>query len=122
MDINPSILTIDAYIGAAPDAVKPLLMELRAVIRSAAPEAQEKISYKMPAFFQNGPLVYFAAFSHHIGFFPTASGIEAFEEELKGYDTAKGTVRFPFGKPIPYELVSRIVRFKVEENTKKAKK
>jgi Uncharacterized conserved protein len=114
--------TIDEYIAASPEEIQMALQKLLRVIQAAAPEAQEVISYSMPAFKQNGILVYFAAFKNHIGFFPTSSGVSAFKKELAAYETSKGTVRFPLDKPIPYELVARIVKFRVQENSSKKKK
>lgn len=114
--------TIDEYIAALPEEVQATLQKLRRVIHEAAPEAQEVISYNMPAFKQNGILVYFAAFKNHIGFYPTSSGIAAFREDLSAYDTTKGTVRFPLDKPIPFKLVSKIVKFRAQENINKKKK
>jgi uncharacterized protein YdhG (YjbR/CyaY superfamily) len=95
---------------------------MRQVIHEAAPEAQETISYGMPAFRQNGIIVYFAAFKDHIGFFPTSSGVSAFAGELSSYDTAKGTIRLPLDKPIPVDLIQKIVKFRVQENRNKKKK
>ncbi len=111
--------TIDEYIATFPKTTQTTLQTLRQAIKEAAPDAQETISYQMPAFKQNGILVYFAAFKNHIGFFPTASAVEAFKEKLKGYKTSKGTVQFPLGEPIPLELVKEMVRFKVKENAAK---
>ena len=91
-------------------------------MHEAAPEAQETISYGMPAFRQNGIIVYFAAFKDHIGFFPTSSGVSAFAGELSSYDTAKGTIRLPLDKPIPVDLIQKIVKFRVQENLNKKKK
>ncbi len=114
--------SIDEYISSYPANIQQILQNLRRVIHEAAPEAQETISYGMPAFKQNGVLVYFAAFKDHIGFFPTSSGVAAFRKELAGYDTSKGTIRFPLDKPIPFTLVIKIVKFRVQENLKKKKK
>ena len=111
--------TIDEYIAQCPAEVQPVLQQLRALIRAAAPEAREKISYGMPGFEQKGSLVWFAAFKGHIGFYPTGSGVAAFKEELATYKTSKGAVQFPLGQPLPAELITRMVRFKVEENLKK---
>lgn len=111
--------TIDEYIAEFPAETQEILQELRKVIRAAAPGAAEKISYQMPAFDQNGTLVYFAAFKDHIGFFPTAEGKEAFKEELSQYKGGRGTVQFPLGSPLPYDLIARIVRHRVEENSGK---
>jgi len=113
---------IDEYISTFPKDIQDILEKLREFIREAAPEAQEAISYSMPAFKQNGILVYFAAFKDHIGFFPTASGVAAFKTELTAYDTSKGTIRFPLDKPIPFKLVAKIVKFRVQENLGKKKK
>ncbi len=111
--------TIDEYIAQSPKAVQPTLRKLRSTIQEAAPEAEEKISYQMPGFFLNGQLVWFGVHTNHIGFYPTASGVEAFKKELSGYKQSKGAVQFPLDQPIPYELVRRIVKFKVAENHKK---
>ncbi|MGD0707569.1 MAG: DUF1801 domain-containing protein, partial [Anaerolineaceae bacterium] len=89
--------------------------------KEAAPEATEKISYQIPTFYLKGNLVHFAAFKNHIGFFPTSSGIEKFKDELSSYVVSKGTARFPLGKPIPYDLISRITKFRVAENLERAK-
>ena len=86
------------------------------MVREAAPDAIEKISYQMPTFYLNGNLVHFAAFKNHIGFYPTPSGISTFDDELDPYKRAKGSVRFPLDKPIPYDLIEKIVRFRVKEN------
>lgn len=111
--------TIDDYILRFPEDVQQILVRIRAEIRAAAPQAVEKISYQMPAFYLNGSLVWFAGYQHHIGFYPTGSGIEAFKDELSAYKWAKGSVQFPLDEPIPYELIRKIVKFRVEENLKK---
>jgi len=108
--------TIDDYISTFPKNIQIILEELRQVIREAAPKAEETISYQMPAFRQNGILVWFAAFKNHIGFFPKVSAINAFKEKLSFYQTSKGTIQFPIDAPIPFELVKEIVRFRVKEN------
>ena len=108
--------TIDEYIATFPNNVQSILQELRQVIRDSAPEAEEVISYQIPAFKLNGILVWFAAFKDHIGFYPKSSAIEAFKKELSGYDISKGTIRFPLDKPIPFELVRKIVKHRVKEN------
>ena len=95
------------------------LRKLRNVIREAAPDAEEKISYRIPAFALHEDLVYFAAFKNHIGFYPTGSGVATFEKELSAYKTGRGSVQFPIDKPIPYELVRKIVKFRVAESVKK---
>ena len=96
--------------------------EIRATIKAAAPDAKEKISYQMPTFEMKGNLVHFAAFKNHIGFYPTPTGIEKFKKELAVYEGAKGSVQFPLAKPIPYDLISKIVKFRVKENLAKGKK
>lgn len=111
---------IDSYIEGHPEAVKQLLNQVRAAIREMAPTATEKISYGIPTFDLHGNLVHFAAFKHHIGFYPGAGGIKAFEEALSGYPTAKGTIQFPYKEPIPLALIQEIVRFRVRENEEKA--
>lgn len=121
MRIN-KIETIDDYIASCPEDVRPKLEKLRAVIKKAAPGAEEAISYRMPAFKWNGPLVYFAAFKTHIGFFPTSSPIPVFRKELSSYQTSKGAIRFPLDRPIPFALVKKIVRYKVKENSGRGKR
>jgi len=113
--------TIDEYILQFPPEVQEILQTLRKVIKDAAPDAEEKIGYQMPTFFLNGNLVHYAAHKNHIGFYPTPSGIDAFKNELSEYKGAKGSVQFPIEKPLPYELISEIVKFRVAENIKQAK-
>ena len=110
--------TIDEYIATFPTEVQKLLQEMRATIRAAAPEAQEKISYQMPTFYLKGNLVHFAAYQKHIGFYPAPRGIEAFQTELAVYKGAKGSVQFPIDQPLPLDLVRRIVEYRVAENLK----
>jgi uncharacterized protein YdhG (YjbR/CyaY superfamily) len=107
----------DEYIAGFPENIQEMLNELRSAIRKAAPEAEETISYRMPAYRLNGILVYFAAQKNHIGFYPTSSGVNAFREELAAYKTSKGAIQFPLDKPIPLKLVSTIVKFRVKENS-----
>lgn len=114
--------TIDEYIAACPQEVQPVLEQMRATVHQAAPDAQETISYQMPAFTLSGILVYFAAHPKHIGFYPTPSGIEKFKAELAGYEWAKGSVQFPLDRPMPFDLITRMVKFRVEENLAKGKK
>ena len=111
---------IDDYIAQHPKAVQDLLMAVRQTIKQAAPGADEKISYQIPTFYLKGNLVHFAAWKKHIGFYPAASGIAAFQQTLSGYEIAKGSVQFPYDKPIPYGLISKIVEFRVKENFEKA--
>jgi len=112
--------SIDEYIATFPEDIQKILEELRATIKAVAPEAEEKISYQMPTFFLKGNLVHFAAWKNHIGFYPTPSGTEAFKRELSIYEGAKGSVKFPIDKPLPLELIRKIVKFRVAENMKKA--
>ena len=111
---------IDEYISLFPKDVQIILEKVRVVIKKAAPAAQETINYQMPTFTLHGNLVHFAAFKNHIGFYPTPSGIENFKKELSVYEGAKGSVRFPLDKPIPYALIGKIVKFRVKEATEKA--
>jgi uncharacterized protein YdhG (YjbR/CyaY superfamily) len=111
--------TIDEYIATSPENVQIILQELRQAVREAAPEAEEVISYQMPAFKLNGVLVWFAAFKNHIGFYPKTSAIEAFKEKLAKYEVSKGTIRFPLDEPIPFALVKEIVKSRVKENLSK---
>lgn len=113
-------LTIDEYIAGFPEKIQVILQKIRQVIKEAAPEAQEAISYQMPTFKLEGNLVHFAAYQNHIGFYPVPSGIEKFKAELSIYKQGKGSVQFPLDQPIPYDLISRIVKFRVEENLKKS--
>lgn len=112
--------SIDEYVAQFPPEIQEILQALRKVIKEAAPEAKEKISYQMPTFDLHGNLVHFAAYEHHIGFYPAPSGISAFQQELSPYKSAKGSVQFPIGRPVPYELIARIVRFREQENMEKA--
>jgi uncharacterized protein YdhG (YjbR/CyaY superfamily) len=111
--------SIDEYIHSFPEHIQKKLEELREVIKEQAPQAQEKISYQMPTFFLNGNLVHFAAYSKHIGFYPTPHGIDAFESEISKYKNAKGSVQFPIEEPLPIELIKKIVKFRVEESINK---
>jgi uncharacterized protein YdhG (YjbR/CyaY superfamily) len=111
---------IDEYIAGFPENVRELLTKIRTTIREAAPDAEEAIKYRMPTFTLHGNLVHFAAFKNHIGFYPAPRGIEAFKDELSAYEGAKGTVRFPLDKPIPFDLIRRIVEFRVKETLEKA--
>ena len=115
-----SIVTIDEYILQFAPVIQEKLNLLRKVIQESAPDAVEKISYQMPTFVLQGNLVHFAVFKNHIGFYPAPSGIDAFKHELMTYKTAKGSVQFPIGEPLPCELISRMVKFRVAENQKYA--
>jgi len=114
--------TIDEYISGFPKDIQKVLKEIRETIRSAAPDAEETINYAIPTFKLNGNLVHFAAFKNHIGFYPAPSGIEAFKKELSGYEGAKGSVQFPLDAPMPFALITRIVKFRVKENMEKGAK
>jgi uncharacterized protein YdhG (YjbR/CyaY superfamily) len=120
MEIKKPITTIDEYIAAFPEETRKSLEVMRATIKKAAPEAEEKISYQMPTFVLKGNLVHFAAHKNHIGFYPTPSAIQAFESELSKYESSKGAVQFPMEKPLPLKLIGKIVKFRVAENLKKA--
>jgi uncharacterized protein YdhG (YjbR/CyaY superfamily) len=113
---------IDEYIAGYPEPIREILQKFRAAIRAAAPDAVETISYQMPAFKQNGILVYFAAHTNHLGFYPASTGISAFKKTLSDYAGSKGTVRFPYDKPIPYEIVTEVVKYRVLENLSKPKR
>jgi uncharacterized protein YdhG (YjbR/CyaY superfamily) len=118
---NEKITTIDEYIATFPPDIQHTLNDLRVFIKAEVPEATEKISYGMPTFYLKGNLVYFAAFKDHYGFFPAPSGIDSFNDELKPYRTGRGTLSFPLDKPLPWELIRKVVRFRKEENLKKKK-
>ena len=115
-----SFTTVDEYISQFPVNVQERLQSLRKVIRETVPDAQEKISYQMPTFALHGNLVHFAAYKNHIGFYPTPSGINAFKDKMTEYKTSKATVQFPLDKPMPYELIQEIVKFRVAENKEKS--
>ena len=110
----------DEYIADYPKDVQNILNKVRATIKKAAPKAEETINYGIPTFTLNGNLVHFAAFKTHIGFYPTPSGIEKFKKELSVYEGAKGSVKFPLDGPIPYALITRIVKFRGKENLERA--
>jgi len=119
MKANPGYSTIDNYIELFPAPVQKKLNTLRQLIGKLAPDAQEKIAYQMPTFFLNGNLVHFAAHANHIGFYPTPSAILEFKRELSKYETSKGAVQFPMDQELPLALISRIVKFRVQENLQK---
>ena len=110
------ITTVDDYIDAQPQPAKSLLEKVRKTIKTAAPEAEEVISYSMPAFKQNGMLVWYAGFKNHIGFYPRVSGIENFKKELSSYKMAKGSVQFPIDEALPLDLIRKIVMYRLKEN------
>ncbi len=115
MKNNPAT-TIDKYIAAFPKEVRELLIQMRNTIKAAAPKAEEVISYQMPAYKQNGMLVFFAGYAKHIGFYPTGSGIEHFKTEITKYKWSKGAIQFPLDKKLPITLITKIVKYKVREN------
>jgi len=112
--------SVEAYIAGFPIATQKLLQKVRKAIQQAAPKAVEIISYNMPAFSQNGILVYFAGYDHHIGFYPTSSGIREFSEEIKEYKNSKGAIQFPLNAKLPLDLIQQIVKFRLEECQQKA--
>ena len=114
--------SIDEYIANFPEDIQDILERIRRIVHEIAPGAQEKISSQMPTFTLHGNLVHFAAFQKHIGFYPTPSGTERFKKEIASYKAAKGSIQFPLDRPIPYELITKIVKFRVQENLAKAKK
>lgn len=120
MQNNSKPENIDQYITNFPKEVQQILSEVRTTIQKAAPEASEKISYAMPTFYLDGNLVHFAAYKHHIGFYPAPSGLKAFEEEISQYKNSKGAVQFPIDQKMPLALITKIVKFRVEENKLKA--
>ncbi|MES2134288.1 MAG: DUF1801 domain-containing protein [Bacteroidota bacterium] len=111
---------VDTYISRFPEDTQKLLNQIRATIAKAAPKAEEGIGYQMPAYNYFGSLVYFAGYEKHIGFYPTASGIAVFKEELSSYKSSKGAVQFPLDKPLPVKLITTIVKYRVKENKEKA--
>ena len=115
-----TIGAVDEYIEQFPKEVQKPLRQIRAAIKRAAPDATERISYRMPTYTGNGNLVHFAGHRNHIGFYPTPSGIDAFKKQLSPYEGSKGSVRFPLEKPLPLDLIERIVKFRVEEDKGKA--
>ncbi len=113
---TPPPTTVDEYIAAAPASTRPILEKIRAIARLAAPEAEEIISYRMPALRQRGILLYFAAFKHHIGIFPPVVGDQKLEKAIAPYTGPRGNLKFPLDHPIPYALIQRIVRFRVKQD------
>ncbi|HEY6626436.1 MAG TPA: DUF1801 domain-containing protein [Ignavibacteriaceae bacterium] len=114
--------TIDEYIKTFPKDIQKILELVRETIKEAAPNAEEAISYQIPTFKLNGNLVHFAAFKNHIGFYPAPSGQKAFEKELSGYKSGKGSIQFPIDKPMPLALIKKIVKYRVKENSTQIKK
>ena len=110
---------IDEYLAQAPPATRPILQKIRAIVRQEARDAVERISYRMPAFFDGGAIIYFAPFRHHVGIFPPVNGDAALEKALAKYRGEKGNLRFPLDEPIPHDLIERIVRHRIERNLEK---
>ena len=113
---------VDAYIAAAPVSAQPILRQLRDVIRTAAPKAEERISYGMPSYDYHGRLVYFAAFENHVGLYAVGQAQDSYTKELSGYMSGKSTARFPIGQPLPVALIRRVVKARVKENETTASK
>ncbi len=120
--MKSSFKNIDEYIAGFPKETQELLEQVRTTIQKASPKATEDIKYAMPTFVLNGNLVHFAGYKNHIGFYPTPSGIKAFEKEISKYVWAKGSVQFPIDKPMPLTLITKIVKFRTKENLEKVKK
>lgn len=118
---NPVAKDIDDYIAEFPQEIQKILVKVRSTIHAAAPEALEAIKYRMPTFTLHGNLVHFAVLKNHIGFYPTPSGIDNFKNELKGLISTKGAIQFPINQPLPYDTITKMVKFRVEENVEKAK-
>src|SRR6478609_1372199 len=121
MKSGPIPDTIDAYIATFPPKVRAILKKIRATVRKAAPKATEKISYRMPAFFQAGILIYFAAFKNHIGIFPPVREDAALLKQIAPYAGPKGNLQFPLDKPIPFNLITRIVKLRLKQNQARSK-
>ncbi len=119
MDNKTRPANIDEYIAQFPSDVQAIMQKLRQVIRQAAPQAEERISYGMPGFYQRGMLVWFGGHKKYIGFYPTGEGVENFQKDLAAYEMTKGAVHFPLDEPMPYDLITKIVKHRVEENLKK---
>ncbi|WP_269225473.1 iron chaperone [Flavobacterium eburneipallidum] len=119
INMETNFQNIDEYISIQTPEVQILLEQMRQTIQKAAPEAEEVISYKMPAFKYHGMLVYFAAYKKHIGFYATPTGHSEFEKELSVYKQGKGSVQFPLSQPLPLDLIARIVKFRIDENLQK---
>jgi uncharacterized protein YdhG (YjbR/CyaY superfamily) len=119
---DDEITSVDAYIRNHPAAVRKRLKEIQSIVKTIAPSATERLSYRMPAFFLNGLVVYFAAFKNHIGLYPGADGVAAFQGEITSYKSAKGSIQFPHDQPLPVDLIKRIVKYKVKTNLEQRKK
>lgn len=120
-NVHTDSVGVDAYIAAAPVPAQPILRQLRHVIKAAAPQAEERISYGMPSYEYHGRLVYFAAFKSHVGLYAVGQEQDSYAKELSGYLTGKSTARFPIGQPLPSALIRKVVRARVKENEAKAR-
>lgn len=118
---NAGATLVDDYIAGFPEPVQKILQRIRETVFTLAPEAEETIKYQIPTFVLNGNLVHYAAFANHIGFYPTPAAIQHFAEQLKEYQFAKGSIQFPLDKRMPYGLIKKIIKFRVEQNRGKAK-
>jgi len=121
MDIKAPA-TVDEYIAQLTKEKSKLLKQIRVIVKEMAPDAMEVISFRMPAYKQNGMLLFFAAHKNHIGFYPGISAVEAYKKKLEQYKTSKGTIQFPLDSPLPLELIKEIVAYRVNENLLKKKK
>jgi len=122
MEAGIKFKTVDEYFSTFPDNTRRILESVQKTIKQAAPHAKEVISYNMPAFKAHGVLVYYAAYKGHIGFYPTSLPIEVFKSELSSYKYSKGAIQFPIGEPMPLDLISRMVQFRVKQDSEKAGK
>ena len=121
MEASKKFKTVEEYFDTCPKETVEVLESLRNTIRKAAPQADELISYNMPAFRQKGMLMYYAAWKTHIGLYPASVNLQVFDKELEGYERTKGTIKFPFDRPLPLDLITKIVKYRVEENEEKAR-
>lgn len=119
--MNTKFQTVEEYIAAFPPKTKKFLKDIRATIKQAAPQAEEAISYNMPAFKLHGMLVWYAGYKEHIGLYPKPTVIQAFKKDLAGYKLSKGTIQFPLDQPLPLDLITRIVKYRIKENLEAAK-
>ena len=118
MNASDKVTTIDEFIKAYPKDIQTILQKIRQTIRHAAPDATEKIGYGIPTFTFHGNLVHFSAYPAHVGFYPGPAAIAAFQDDLRAYDTSKGTIRFPLDKAIPYSLIEQITKYNVTQRLK----
>ena len=114
--------TVDDYIAQQPESVRETLRQIRATIRETVPDAEERISYGIPGYYQHGQVIFFGAFPKHISIYPAPSGVPEFADDLARYQKGKGTFQFPLGEPIPYDLIVRLAQYRLAENMKKKKK